>query len=294
MGTDVHLMAVGGRPDGLEKARALVLSLEARWSRFQPDSELCRLNASSGQPVILSEDTFALVAAAVDAWSCTAGRFDPTVLAALTAAGYDRSFELVAPETPATREPMPPVPGCAGIAMHRSTGLVLLPAGVTIDLGGIAKGHTADQVTAALLANGAAGAMANLGGDVRVAGTPPEGDAWLIGIEDPRRPGRDVAVVALDQGAVATSSRVRRSWQRDGQPFHHLIDPATAAPADTGVDAAVVMAGDAAWAEVLAKAALVAGPAEGAEMVRSFGATGLLVLEGGEVVHLLGLEEYLA
>ena len=294
MGTDVHLMAVGGPPDGLEQARALVLSLEARWSRFRPDSELCRLNASAGHPVILAEDTFALVAAAVDAWLLTAGRFDPTVLGALRAAGYDRSFELVAPEGPATGEPTPPVPGCAGIAMHRSTGLVLLPAGVTIDLGGIAKGHAADQVTATLLGVGATGAMANMGGDVRVAGTPPAGDAWLIGIEDPGRPGLDLAVVALADGAVATSSRVRRSWRRDGQSFHHLIDPATAAPADTGVDAAIVVAGDAAWAEVLAKAALVAGPAEGAEMVRSFEATGLLVLEGGEVVHLPGLEEYLA
>jgi thiamine biosynthesis lipoprotein len=142
MGTDVHLMAVGGQPDGLDQARALVLALEARWSRFRPDSELCRLNASAGHPVILSDETFALVAAAVDAWLLTAGRFDPTVLGALTAAGYDRSFELVAPEAPATREPMPPVPGCAGIALHRGTGLVLLPAGVALDLGGIAKGHT--------------------------------------------------------------------------------------------------------------------------------------------------------
>jgi thiamine biosynthesis lipoprotein len=294
MGTDVHLMAVGGPPDGLEQARELVLSLEARWSRFRPDSELCRLNAAAGQPVILPDDTFALVAAAVNAWAVTSGRFDPTVLAALAAAGYDRSFELVRPEGPATREPMPPVPGCAGIALHRGTGLVLLPAGVALDLGGIAKGHTADQVTAGLLAGGAAGVMANLGGDVRVAGTPPEGDAWLIGIEDPRRSGRDVAVVALEQGAVATSSRVRRSWRRGSRTFHHLIDPVTGAPSDAGVDAAVVVAGEAAWAEVLAKAALVAGPGVGAEMVRSFGATGLLVLEGGEVVHLPGLEEYLA
>jgi thiamine biosynthesis lipoprotein len=136
--------------------------------------------------------------------------------------------------------------------------------------------------------------MANMGGDVRVAGTPPAGDAWLIGIEDPRRPGLDLAVAALAEGAVATSSRVRRAWGRGGRSFHHLIDPATGAPADAGVDAAVVVTGEAVWAEVLAKAALVAGPGEGAEMVRSFGATGLLVLEGGEVVHLPGLEEYLA
>jgi thiamine biosynthesis lipoprotein len=294
MGTDVHLVAVGGPVGVLGDARTLVASLEARWSRFRPDSELCRLNASAGQPVIVPADTFALVAAAVDAWSLTAGRFDPTGLATLVAAGYDRSFELVAAHGPAIRESMPPVPGCAGIALQRDAGLVFLPAGVALDLGGIAKGHTADLVVSTLLAAGAAGAMVNLGGDVRVAGTAPDGQPWLVGIEDPHRPGRDLAVVALAEGAVATSSRTRRAWVRGGRGFHHLIDPATGAPADGDVDAAVVVAGETAWAEVLAKAALIAGSEEGAELIRSFGATGLLVLRGGEVVHLPGLREYLA
>jgi thiamine biosynthesis lipoprotein len=182
----------------------------------------------------------------------------------------------------------------AGIGLHRDTGLVFLPAGVALDLGGIAKGHTADRVAATLLAAGAASGMANLGGDVRVAGTSPDGESWLVGIEDPHRPGRDLAVVALAEGAVATSSRTRRAWMRGGRLLHHLIDPATGAPAAGDVDAAVVVAGEAAWAEVLAKAALVAGSEEGAGLIRSFDATGLLVLGGGEVVHLPGLEEYLA
>ncbi len=293
MGTDVHLLATGGTAEGLEAARELVLSLEARWSRFRPDSELCRLNAAAGGPFLLADDTFALVAAAVDAWHLTGGRFDPTVLPVLAATGYDRSFELVAPRGPAIRAPMPPVPGCAGIALHPQTGLVALPAGVALDLGGIAKGHAADRAAAAVLAAGSSGVMASLGGDVRVAGVPPEGDAWLVAIDDPHHPGRDLAVLALADGAVATSSRLRRAWQRDGRTFHHLIDPATGAPADSGVDAVAVVTGGALWAEVLAKAALVAGPEAGAALVTSFGATGVLVLESGEVVHLPGLDGYL-
>jgi len=100
-------------------------------------------------------------------------------------------------------------------------------------------------------------------------------------------------VVALTDGAVATSSRLRRRWQRDGKWRHHLIDPRTGLPAAGEVDAAVIVAGEAAWAEVLAKAVVVAGADAGAGLVRSFGATGLLFLAGGSTRLLDGMEAFL-
>jgi thiamine biosynthesis lipoprotein len=296
MGTEVHLLWVGSGADrGLRAARALVESLDRRWSRFRPDSELSRLNAAAGRPTVLSSDTFALVATAVDAWRLTHGRFDPTVLRALTTAGYDRSFEFLAPDGAAPlSDPGGAVPGCAGIALEPGTGLVCLPRGVGLDLGGIAKGHAADLVVAAMLAAGAGGALANLGGDLRVAGLPPDPAGWLIGIEDPHDPSRDLGVLALADGAVTTSSRLRRRWRRGGRPVHHLIDPATGRPTDSGVDAAVVVADRGVRAEILAKAAVVAGPVAGAEILTRAGATGLLVLPGGDVVRLPGLDQVLA
>ncbi|HWB37701.1 MAG TPA: FAD:protein FMN transferase, partial [Rugosimonospora sp.] len=256
-------------------------------------SELSRLNAAAGTPVRLSPDTFALVEAAVEAWRRTGGRFDPTVLAALCAAGYDRSFELVAADGPAASAPAPAVPGCGGIALQHDTGMVFLPPGVALDLGGIAKGHSADRAVAALMASGSAGAMADLGGDIRVAGIPPGDDGWIVAVDDPRDPGRDLAVLALGEGAVATSSSTRRRWTRAGEVFHHLIDPATAAPARRGVAAAVVVAGTAAWAEVLAKAALIAGPDEGPALLARSGAPGLLILDSGALRRCAGIEVYL-
>ena len=294
MGTEVQLVAVGVEDPGpLEEVRELITSWEARWSRFQADSELSRLNASAGRPVSVAGGTFALVEAAVQAWRLTGGRFDPTVLPALAAAGYDRSFERVEPDCPAVPVASPGVPGCAGIVLQRDTGLVFLPAGVSLDLGGIAKGHAADRAVVALLARGAVGALANLGGDVRMAGAAPDGENWTVGIDDPHDPGRDLGVLTLVAGAVATSSRTRRRWVRSGRVLHHLIDPATGAPAEAGVDAAVIVAGHALWAEVLAKAALIAGPDEGAALVGRSGATGLLILDSGETIRLPGLEEYL-
>ena len=295
MGTEVQLLTVGADDRaGLEAVRGLIASLEARWSRFRPESELSRLNAAAGSLVSLPGDTFALVEAAVEAWRLTGGHFDPTVLPALAAAGYDRSFEFVARDGPISLDGLPPaVPGCAGIALQPDMGLVLLPPGVGLDLGGIAKGHTADRAVAALLAAGAAGALANLGGDVRVAGAAPDGEAWTVGIDDPHRPGHDLGILTLAAGAVATSSRTRRRWTRGGRTLHHLIDPTTGAPADRGVAAVVIVAGQAVWAEVLAKAALIAGPDEGAALIGRFGATGLLILDSGQTIQLPGLEGYL-
>lgn len=292
MGTRVRLGAVGGSRRVLDDARHLVLACEERWSRFRPESELSRINRGAGRRTLVTFDTFALVEAAVDAWCLTAGRFDPTVLPALIAAGYDRTFEEV-PTDIGRRRPPCPAPGCAGIELDRGLGMVTLPPGVTLDLGGLAKGHTADLVTAAMREAGAAGAMADLGGDVRVTGEPPAAStAWEVGIDAPHRPGLELFRVRLADGAVVTSSALRRSWTAAGQRMHHLIDPLTGAPAHRGVAAAVVIGAEAASAEVVAKAAVVAGREDGAEMARAFDVTGLLVGDDGTVHVLEGFEAF--
>ena len=109
---------------------------------------------------------------------------------------------------------------------------------------------------------GAAGALVNLGGDLRAAGTPPVAAGWTIGVPHPAHPDRELLRVAVPHGAVATSSRLRRRWATPAGPAHHLIDPATGRPAATGVVAATVVA-DQAWrAEALTKLLVLAGPGE--------------------------------
>ena len=299
MGSDAHLVLVGGDPLLLDDARAHLELLEARWSRFRASSELSRLDASPGRPVVVSRDTFAVIAHAVDAWHRTGGRFDPTVLPALRAAGYDRDFEAVIADsgwvTTGLRPPIP-APGCAGIVLDATVGAVTLPDGVVLDLGGIGKGYAADLVATALCAAGVDGACVNLGGDLRVVGRSPDADHWTIQIDDPF--GRDASggvnpgPIAVGEGGVATSSRVRRAWGRDGRQLHHLIEPATGTSARTGLAAVTVVAGEAWWAEVLAKAAFVAGPDEGASIVCDAGATGLFVHDDGRVEALPGLDAF--
>lgn len=312
MGSSARLLVLGGPGDLPHHAQRRLEELEDRWSRFIPTSELCRLNAADGAPVIVSAETFAVIELAVAAWRATGGRFDPTVLDALEASGYDRDFAQLAAssrgQTPAPsgaalspedRSPSGDLersaaPGCDGIMLDRLVSAIRLPRGVHLDLGGIGKGHAADVLAAELLAAGADGVCVSLGGDVRVAGVPPEAAGWQVDL-DPlltasTAPARSFR---LAEGAVTTSTRRRRAWVSGGVVQHHLIDPETSRPAWNGLAAVTVLAASAGWAEMLAKSAFVAGPVAGAELLRAQHVTGLLVHDDGRVEELAGLEAFL-
>jgi FAD:protein FMN transferase len=277
MGADVHVLVVGGPPALPDVARELVEALEARWSRFRPDSEVSRVNERAGRPVRVSPETLTLVRRAIDGAATTAGRYDPTVLGAVLRAGYDRSFELLDADPPPGRSPLRL--GWRRIAVDAARSTVTLPAGVGFDPGGIGKGLAADLLVGELLARGAAGACANLGGDLRVDGDAPGGGPWVVDVGHPLRR-EPAATVGLRRGAVATSSRVRRAWGPRGDR-HHLIDPATGRPARSGVAAATVVAAEGWQAEVLAKAAFLAGLPAGLRLLESTGTDGLLVDDQG-------------
>lgn len=270
MGTEVHV-AIVGDADLLDRARERIEDLEARWSRFRPQSEMSRLNATPGVPVMVSDETFGLVSVALQGWRATAGAFDPTVLDAMIANGYGRSFELL----DGTMQARPANAGAVEqIALDPATRAITLPHGTGIDPGGIGKGLAADVVVADLLDRGAESVCVNIGGDLRIEGS----DAWDVDIE---HPGRGViASVRLVGGAVATTSRRKRAWRTDIGDAHHLIDPATLRPVETTIEGVSVVTGEAWWAEVIAKAAFVAGE-RAARTIASFDATGIVVHAGG-------------
>jgi thiamine biosynthesis lipoprotein len=131
----------------------------------------------------------------------------------------------------------------------------------------------------------------NLGGDLRAVGDAPPPAGWVVEIDDPLETGR-TGLLAIAAGAIATSTRLRRRWERGGRTMHHLIDPRTGGPADSGLAAVTVVAGEAWRAEVLAKAAFIAGVVDGARLVADAGATGLIVTDEGDVVELDGLDAF--
>jgi thiamine biosynthesis lipoprotein len=288
MGSHVHVLALDAPVHALPHARSAVHALERCWSRFRPDSDVARINAADGQPVTVSTTTATLVALAVRGWAATDGAYDPTVLDAVMSAGYDRSFEQIAAhdavgptDAVGPAGAAGPPPGCAGVVVDVDSGLVRIPAGVHIDPGGIGKGLAADLVATTLVADGAAGALVNVGGDMRVAGAAPPG-GWRI----------DVGLPAIVDG-VATSGTHRRQWIRNGRRSHHLIDPRTGAPSASPFVAATVVAGTAWRAEILTKPVLLASTiSNAARQLETADAAALVVDTAGRTHELAGFARF--
>jgi thiamine biosynthesis lipoprotein len=297
MGSDATVVVVGG-PSGLAaQAKRCLDDLERLWSRFRPDSEVSLLNAAGGRWMEVSGETIRLVSTAVEAWSITGGAYDPTVLGDVLRAGYTVSFESL----PALGGPLASTElriGAGGIRIDPVDRTVELPPGVGFDPGGIGKGLAADMVVEELMAAGAAGACVNVGGDLRARGTPPDGvpgSGWTIGVDDPFTAHADpVALLGLADGGVATSSRLRRRWTAaGGKPAHHLIDPHTGKPADSGLATVTVVAAHAWQAEMLSKAVFLTGASAGAVLLDDFGAAGLLVTDDGSLLRTTNLAAFL-
>ncbi|MFN8051372.1 MAG: FAD:protein FMN transferase [Acidimicrobiales bacterium] len=287
MGSTAELVVYGSDPALLDGALHELERREQCWSRFRVDSELCEFNRRTSDTVAVSTTLFEALAAADAAHHDTGGRFDPTVLGALEALGYDRSFESIrAAGDLGPRPTVPPspfgarVPGFDELRLDAVAGTATLPVGVAVDLGGIGKGLAADAVSRWLADAGASSACVALGGDVAVAGVAPP-DGWAVPIEDPARPGSDLGTVRLYGGAIVASTTVQRRWRIGSDMAHHLVDPSTGRSTASGVATAIVRGPDAAHAEAVAKAAVVAGPVDGVALVERLGLSGLLIGDDG-------------
>lgn len=277
MNADV-LVIVAGDPPRAAAAIDLVESLfrahEAALSRFLPTSELSALNRSAGRAFVASHLLLAVVEAALDAAAATDGLFDPTVLPAFVAVGYDRSFERIDPATMATDAPPRTATWC-DVVVDRVARTIELPPGCALDLGGIAKGWTVDRAAERLAAF--RDFAVDAGGDLYAGGSRADGSPWTVGVADPDAPGSDLLTLAVRDEAVATSSVARRRWHGG----HHLIDPRHGRPARGEVVQATVVSDTVAGAETLAKAALLAGEVDGLRRLVLARADGVLVRRGG-------------
>ncbi len=281
MGTDVHVIVVGGARLA-DRALERIADLESRWSRFRPSSEVSRLNRAGGAPVEVSPETITLVRRGTDAWRVSAAFVDCTELAAVVAAGYDRSFEQIPADRAEPRRPPrgPSLIGPADIVVHGTT--VTLPPEVGLDPGGIGKGLAADIVTEEVMAAGAEGVCIDIGGDLRVDGVGPDGAGWTVSIDHPHHT-TPLVIIGLTSGAVASSTTLKRRWRINGEDRHHLIDPRTGRPSESDVVFATAIAAEGWHAEAIAKAVLLRGGVHPFTIVEGTGVEALVVDRDGAV-----------
>lgn len=266
----------------LDEVERFFAQVEAELSRFRPQSGLSRLNAAAGRgPQPLSPLLVDVLALALGAARISGGVFDPTVLNALQAAGYDRSFEQIGTDVASPQRGQRAAASGSDwqqVLLDGAEGTATLPAGLGIDLGGVAKGWAVDQAARQLGQWGPA--LVDAGGDIRSVGAP--GEPWPVAVQDPFDEARDLAVILLADNAVATSSVGGRRWQRDGQPMHHLIDPHTGQPSRSDLHTVTVLAPTAAEAEVTAKVALLLGSQAGRRYIAARGHAALCIGHQGQ------------
>jgi thiamine biosynthesis lipoprotein len=238
LGGDCELYGIDVERTTLEQGRAWIARMHDRLTRFEPSSELSRLNASRGRWFAISPELEALLRESLRAFEVSDGLVNVAVLPALLAAGYTRDF--AAGPTAITAAPrIPPLPE----VLHLRPSEARLVQGGAVDLGGIAKGWLADRVAERLGGN----VLVNLCGDLFARGGGATGEGWPVGFGDK-------TLLLKDMGA-ATSGTTKRSWPGG----HHLIDPRTGRPARTDLAEVSVLADTAADAEVYAKVALLLG-----------------------------------
>jgi FAD:protein FMN transferase len=268
--------------DGSFDVASLFTEIDRRLSRFAPSSDLSRLNADPRARVPAAPLLRAAVTAALRAAAWSGGLVDPTLLPALRRAGYCDSRARLRPASlplalscaPA-RRPARPHPAAAwrAVTVDDRAGVIARPPGLQLDLAGSVKGWAADVLAMRLARRGRC--AVDCGGDLRVEsgrGTP-----WEVRVRHPLT-GATAHTFCVRAGGVATSGIDARLWERPGGEFaHHLIDPATATPAWTGLLAATALAPSALEAEALAKSALLSGPAAGRRLLH--------IHDGGVLIH---------
>ncbi len=267
------------------RVAAVFADEERRFSRFRDDSELSFVNRASG-PVRVSAAMLDVLSEARVLFERTCGLFDPTVGAALIAAGYDRSFAPGALDRDGSL-PAPPRVAFDDVHVDTRAGTVTRPAAVKLDLGGFVKGRAADRA-----ARGIDGAAAiDAGGDAVLRGAGPDGAGWLVDVEDPCDASRVLLTLRVRDRAVATSAPNRRRWLAGTRAMHHLIDPRTGLPANCDLAQATVIASCAAEAEAMTKAVFMLGARDGARFLASQpGCAGVLVGRDGAVLRVGELE----
>jgi thiamine biosynthesis lipoprotein len=260
-------------------------AIDAACSRFRADAEIARLHAAGGAPVRVGALLLEAVSVALEAARRTGGLVDPTVGAAVAAAGYDRDFDDLPDDGPA--RPAAAVPGWRSVAIDRAASAVRLAPGTILDLGATAKALAADRAAAAAARAAAPhGVLVSLGGDLALAGPVPPG-GWPVGIADDHGAQTADATVALTTGALATSSVTQRRWRRGGRTAHHLIDPRTGRPATVVWRTVSVAAPTCVEANIASTAAVVLG-ADAPAWLQERGLPARLVAGDGAVTGTCG------
>ena len=291
MGTLVE-MRVFGSQSAMRGAFKRIEEVDHAMSRTHPDSYIYAINASAGESwVKVDQDTFHVIQASIEYAALTQGLFEPSIgpLVELWAIGTPRA-SLPSAEAVEERKQL--------INYHdiqldvEKRQVKLGAAGMGIDLGAIAKGYGADAAAAFLRNQGVKSAFLNLGGNVYVLGAKPDGTPWRIGIQNPEAPrGTHMAVLEVEDTSIVTSGPYERYFIEDGIRYHHILDPVSGYPAESGLASVTIVSPSSTAADALATGVFILGMEKGLELLENLdNVEGILVGDNRQVYVTSGLK----
>ncbi|NCB50386.1 MAG: FAD:protein FMN transferase [Clostridia bacterium] len=293
MDTVMTLTAYGRNGDaGLEAAENTINSLNAMLDPERTDSIVYALNSAQGETTPVSDEITEMIDIAKTVYDRTGGALDLTIYPLVKLWGFIDSNYYVPTEEEREAELQNlcfddvVVDGTAG------NYTVTMPSFAQISFGASAKGCTSDEAIAAMREAGVQSGIMSLGGNVQTLGTKPDGSNWNVAIQDPDDTGDYAGILSVGETAVITSGNYQRYFIQDGVLYHHIIDPATGAPSESGLKSATIVCESGAMADCLSTAMFVLGEEKALEYWRTYGGFELiLITDDNRVICTSGLSE---
>ena len=259
-------------------------------SKTVEGSDVWNINHSAGSRVPVSEETRGLILKALEFSRLSDGRFDISVEPCVSLWDFTSEDRGVLPDADELAAAAAKV-DWTKIDVNEDG--VLIPEGMSIDLGAIAKGYISDRIADFLVAGGVESALLNVGGNVRTVGSKPDGSDWKIGIQDPEgvRDQSIVGVVSLSDNAVVTSGIYERGFTLDGMVYHHILDPKTGWSVQNELAGVSIVTQEACTADALSTTVFAMGLEEGMAFIEAMeGVDAIFVTRDGDISWSSGLD----
>lgn len=262
-------------------------AMENRYSRYKEGSEISKINSSPGTFVIVSEDTFDLIGQSLYFSEISDGLFDISIgpLVDLWGINGDNPRVPSQSEIDLALEKI----NYRNISLDKEHTAVSVADGMSIDAGGIAKGFITDRLVSVLHEKNVQSALLNLGGNLYLYGTKPDGSSWNIGIRDPfGQQGDYIATVSLKDTSIVTSGIYERYFEADGKKYHHILNPKTGYPEDNELASVSIISPSSTKCDGLSTTCFLLGLEDGMRLIESLDDVEAIMITRDKKVYLSG------
>lgn len=286
--TVVYLTLWGAQEGLTERIWAECERYEQLLSKTIDTSDVSRINQAAGATVTVDPETWEILRRAKEISAATQGAFSVSIAPVSALWTFTGTVTNNVPTDAARLAAAAKVDDQQIVLGENNT--VTLPAGMQIDLGGIAKGYIADRV-AEMARKEAAACVLSLGGNVYTTGKKPDGSPFGVAITNPESPRTSIAVIFTGEGTVVTSGTYERGFDFGGVRYHHILDPKTGWPAQSDLVSATFVMDSSMTADALATACIVLGSEKATALAADMGLDAMFIRGDGTVLFTEGFEE---